>query len=68
MVVNEPIPPNTHMLVRLAKMALPLSFLLDVLTLAIVGSPILLSKYLASPTVLGFFCSDEVRSNINLGQ
>ena len=50
------------MLLSVAKMALPLSFLLDVTTLAIVGSPILLVKYLATPTVLGFFCSDEVKT------
>ena len=50
------------MLLSVAKMALPLSFLLDVTTLAIVGSPILLIKYLATPTVLGFFCSDEVKT------
>ena len=50
------------MLVSVGKMALPVSFLLDVVTLAIVGSPILLVKYLASPTSLGFFCSDEVRT------
>ena len=50
-----------HMLVSVAKMALPMSFLLDVVILAIVGSPILIVKYLATPNVLGFFCSDEVR-------
>ena len=49
-----------HMLVSMAKMALPVSFLLDVTILVIVGSPILIVKYLATPTVLGFFCSDEV--------
>ena len=48
------------MLVSMAKMALPVSFLLDVTILVIVGSPILIVKYLATPTVLGFFCSDEV--------
>ena len=53
---------DLHMLVSVGKMALPVSFLLDVVTLAIVGSPILLVKYLASPTSLGFFCSDEVRT------
>jgi len=47
------------MLVSMAKMALPVSFLLDVTILVIVGSPILIVKYLATPTVLGFFCSDE---------
>ena len=56
---------DPHMLVRIAKMALPVSFLLDVVTLALVGSPILLAKYLASPTILGFFCSDEVLKNFH---
>ena len=50
------------MLVSVPKMALPVSFLLDVVTLAIVGLPVLLVKYLSSPTILGFFCSDEVRT------
>ena len=51
-----------HMLVSLAKMTLPVTFMMDVVILIIVGSSILLVKYLASPTVLGFFCNDEVKT------
>ena len=51
-----------HMLVSLAKMTLPVTFMMDVVVLIIVGSSILLVKYLASPTVLGFFCNDEVKT------
>ena len=50
------------MLVSLAKMTLPVTFMRDVVILIIVGSSILLVKYLASPTVLGFFCNDEVKT------
>ena len=50
------------MLVSLAKMTLPVTFMMDVVVLIIVGSSILLVKYLASPTVLGFFCNDEVKT------
>ena len=50
-----------HMLVNKPVMALPMSLLMDVAILAIIGSPVLLLKYLANPTQLGFFCNDEVR-------
>ena len=50
-----------HMLVNKPEMALSMSLLMDVAILAIIGSPVLLLKYLANPTQLGFFCNDEVR-------
>ena len=49
------------MLVNKPEMALSMSLLMDVAILAIIGSPVLLLKYLANPTQLGFFCNDEVR-------
>lgn len=47
------------MLVNKPVMALPMLLLMDVAILAIIGSPVLLLKYLANPTQLGFFCNDE---------
>ena len=49
------------MLVNKPVMALSMFLLMDVTILAIIGSPVLLLKYLANPTQLGFFCNDEVR-------
>ena len=49
------------MLVNKPEMALSMSLLMDVAILAIIGSPVLLLKYLANPPQLGFFCNDEVR-------
>ena len=51
------------MLVNKPVMALPMLLLMDVAILAIIGSPVLLLKYLANPTQLGFFCNDEVRTD-----
>ena len=51
------------MLVNKPVMALSMFLLMDVAILAIIGSPVLLLKYLANPTKLGFFCNDEVRTD-----